>query len=251
MLFLVPLYFLLLGCSQDDENPAPPMVVDPIVIQDPVEEEIEDENEFMEDTVSSTYLALGDSYTIGQNVSVEQRWPLQLKDVLKDNEITIDTVEIIAQTGWTTANLISAVERKNFTSSFDIVSLLIGVNNQYQGKSITEYSREFESLLNMAIGLAGGKADKVFVLSIPDYSVTPFAANSDTARIKRELIDFNAVNKKLALQYEVAYFDITPISQRAKGDATLLADDGLHPSGKMYGEWVDLIYKDIIELIER
>lgn len=251
ILFLAPLYFFIIGCSQDDQNPLPPQVNDPIVIEDPVEDEIEDESEFMEDTLNFTYLALGDSYTIGQNVAVEERWPLQLRDVLRGNDVALDTVEIIAQTGWTTANLISAVEKKNFTSSFDIVSLLIGVNNQYQGKSITEYSREFELLLNMAIGLAGGKPDKVFVLSIPDYSVTPFAAHIDTAKIKRELIDFNAVNKKIALEYEVAYFDITPLSQKAKDDATLLADDGLHPSGKMYREWVDLIFNDIIKIINQ
>lgn len=251
ILFLATFYFCMIGCSHDDENPAPVKIDNPIVIEDPVEDETGDESEFMEDTISFTYLALGDSYTIGQNVAVEQRWPIQLKDVLKDNGIVLDTVEIIAQTGWTTANLISAIENKSFESSFDMVSLLIGVNNQYQGKSITEYSREFESLLNMAIGLAGGNRDKVFVLSIPDYSVTPFAAHSDTAKIRRELMDFNGVNKKIALEYEIAYFDITPISQKAKNDATLLADDGLHPSGKMYREWVDLIYTDITKIINQ
>lgn len=241
-----------MGCSQDDDYQDPVKAKEPINILDPEEGVIREENEdpVSEDTVRFSYLALGDSYTIGEGVKVEERWPNQLSYRLKQNGIVVDSIEIIARTGWTTGNLHTAIENRAFENSFDMVSLLIGVNNQYQRKDISQYAAEFKSLLEIAIGLAGGNKDKVFVLSIPDYSVTPFAANSDTERISLELQEFNAISKEITENMGVAYFDITPISLKAKNEPSLLASDGLHPSGKMYTEWVDLIFNDIVDMLK-
>lgn len=186
---------------------------------------------------SKTYLALGDSYTIGQSVAAEQRFPVQATAILSSQGILINSPEIIAVTGWTTGSLLAALNNNPPAKIYDFVSLLIGVNNQYQGRSKEEYKAEFSTLLSKAINYAGGRSNRVFVLSIPDYSVTPFARNSDTATIAREIDAFNVINKQLTLQAGITYLDITPISREARTDAALIATDGLHPSGKQYQRW--------------
>jgi len=184
------------------------------------------------------YLALGDSYTIGQSVDPVQAFPYQLKDWLTAQGYTVADPKIIAVTGWTTTDLINAITQANLTQKYDFVTLLIGVNNQYQGKSQAQYRTEFVQLLNTAIAFANGNKKHVFVLSIPDYSVTPFAQNSDKARIASEIDQFNDINLYESSNAGVNYLNITGISRQAATDPTLIATDGLHPSAKMYSLWV-------------
>ncbi len=187
------------------------------------------------------YLALGDSYTIGESVAEAERWPVQLATQLQETGIPLDPPQIIARTGWTTDELMAAIERQNPQGPFDLVSLLIGVNNQYRGLDSTEYRKQFHTLLQTALTLAGGKPNHVIVLSIPDWGVTPFAHGNDRPQIATEINQFNAVNREETLQAGAHYVDITPISRQAAGDTTLIAEDGLHPSGKMYRLWVELV----------
>lgn len=188
-----------------------------------------------------TFLALGDSYTIGQSVTVEQRFPYHTVRQLIDRTVGMNQANIIATTGWTTGNLLNSLINNPPANDYDFVSLLIGVNNQYQGRGTDEYRVQFTELLNKAIGYAGGRSNRVFVLSIPDYSVTPFAKNSDTARIAREIDTFNIINRQISDQFKVAYLDITAISREARKDPTLTAPDSLHPSGKQYERWAILL----------
>jgi lysophospholipase L1-like esterase len=186
------------------------------------------------------YLALGDSYTIGESVSEQERWPVQLAAALKKKGIPIEDPQMIATTGWRTDDLKKAIEERKPQGPFDLVSLLIGVNNQYQGKSVKAYQPEFEELLQMAIQFAGNDKSKVFVVSIPDYGFTPFGAEKKSI-ISREIDEFNRVNESCAKKYGVTYINITDISRRGLSDPDLVATDGLHPSGKMYQEWVQKI----------
>ncbi len=186
-----------------------------------------------------SYLALGDSYTIGQSVNYTDKFPVQLADRLAAKQIQINIPDIIAVTGWTTSNLLEAVNIKKPATTYNLVTLLIGVNNQYQGRSIEEYRIEFQQLLDLSIKYAGGKKQNVIVVSIPDYSVTPFAANSDKAKIAREIDLFNTANKSITLTAGVQYVDITAISR--SNNPALVAPDGLHPSGAQYSLWVDKI----------
>lgn len=187
-------------------------------------------------TSSIRYLALGDSYTIGESVSENERWPNQLADLLgKDVE-----VKIIARTGWTTSELWQGIQADTVTPPYDMVSLLIGVNNQYRGYSMDEYRQEFVFLLNKAIEYAGGDKNKVFVVSIPDWGVTPFAQGQDAEKIANEINAFNQINNEEADKAGIAYVDVTPVSRTALNDTSLTASDGLHPSGKMYAEWAKL-----------
>lgn len=187
---------------------------------------------------AKNYLALGDSYTIGEAVNYTERFPVQLVTELGKKNIRVNQPEFVAVTGWTTANLLAALATKNLPTNYDLVTLLIGVNNQYQGKSLAEYRQEFTLLLNEAIRYAGGNKDKVIVVSIPDYSKTPFAAGSDTAYIAAQIDLFNAANKEITLQKQVKYVDITPISRGSEGSQGLVAQDGLHPSAFQYSLWV-------------
>lgn len=184
------------------------------------------------------YLTLGDSYTIGQSVDPALSFPYQLKSRLMAQGYTLADPKIIAVTGWTTTDLINAIAQANLTQKYDFVTLLIGVNNQYQGKSQAQYRTEFIQLLNTAIAFTGGNKKRVFVLSIPDYSVTPFAQNSDKAKIASEIDQFNAINLYESNNAGVNYLNITGISRQAATDPTLIATDGLHPSAIMYGLWV-------------
>ena len=187
------------------------------------------------------YLALGDSYTIGQSVAENERFPAQTISLLRAQNISIKDPQYIAVTGWTTANLISAINSQNPQGPFDLVTLLIGVNDQYQGVDTATYRTRFTQLLNKAVELAGAKASHVFVLSIPDYSVTPFVPQPDKARVRREVDWFNAINKHVTLQNNIAYVDITPSSRQAETNPTLIANDGLHPSGLEYKKWAEMV----------
>ena len=185
------------------------------------------------------FLALGDSYTIGESVTESERWPTQLAAKLEFSE-----PRIIATTGWRTDQLKEAIEAATLKPEYDLVSLLIGVNNQYQGKPILVYEREFEELLQTAIKLARGKKEKVFVVSIPDYGYTPFGKPKQE-KISEALDQYNAINKRIAEKFGVTYFNITGISRKGFDDPDLVATDGLHPSGKMYTQWVQLIYASL------
>lgn len=198
----------------------------------------------LKDTV--TYLALGDSYTIGESVTVADSYPYQLTALLRENKLKVDKPEVIAQTGWTTANLISAISTANLNTKYSLVTLLIGVNNQYQHFDPELYRTEFDQLVNTAIKHAKGGRKKVFVLSIPDYSVTPFAQNSDKQLIASQLAQYNAINQGESLRYGVNYIDITPISLQARTELSLVANDGLHPSGKMYRLWVQRLLPKVL-----
>ncbi|HEY5407822.1 MAG TPA: SGNH/GDSL hydrolase family protein [Ginsengibacter sp.] len=190
---------------------------------------------------SKTYLALGDSYTIGQSVDTSGRYPVQTVSLLKQQGVKIKDADIIAVTGWTTGNLINALDNNPPKNNYSVVTLLIGVNNQYQHRSLDEYKTEFIELLNRSITYAGNNKDHVIVLSIPDYSVTPFAAGADTAEIAKEIDEFNVANKTIALAAGVQYLDITPISKEAKYNIQLVAGDGLHPSAIQYEKWSALL----------
>ena len=195
--------------------------------------------------IQASYLALGDSYTIGESVAEDQRWPVQLAAKMKENGVNVRNPKIIATTGWRTDQLKEAIESSSLGPSYDMVSLLIGVNNQYQGRSVESFAPEFEELLQMAINKVGGNKNRVFVLSIPDYGKTPFGSSKEE-KIGKELDAHNAVSKEICDRYGVDYFNITSISREAKDDPELIAEDNLHPSGKSYKRWVELIYQDII-----
>lgn len=189
---------------------------------------------------AKTYLALGDSYTIGQSVTESERFPAQTVSILKQQGINIANPEYIAQTGWTTANLQQAIASRNPSAS-DIVSLLIGVNDQYQRLDTAGYALRFTQLLEKSIELAKGKRSNVFVLSIPDYSVTPFVPASDKARVRMEIDWFNSINRRITISYGVSYIDVTPSSREAATNPNLIAGDNLHPSGLQYGKWAELL----------
>ena len=196
-----------------------------------------------------SYLALGDSYTIGEKVEEKDNFPNQTITLLNQSGKIFEDANIIAKTGWTTDELQEKLAQVRLAIPFDIVTLLIGVNNQYRGRSAEEYAVQFEQLLQQAIGYAGGKNQHVIVLSIPDWGVTPFAADRDRKKIAEEIDQFNYINKKIASQYQVHYLDITPFTREAVNDLSLVAEDGLHPSGKDYKRWAVLVAKKIGEII--
>ncbi|SKA39721.1 Lysophospholipase L1 [Chitinophaga eiseniae] len=191
--------------------------------------------------VPYSFLALGDSYTIGESVAETERFPVQAVQLLRAKSIMMTDPRIVAVTGWTTDELENGIREARITGTFDLVTLLIGVNNQYRGRSLDEYRQQFTGLLRRAIDFAGQRRGHVVVLSIPDWGVTPFAADRDRAAIAREIDAFNAVNKAVAAAEGVHWLDITHYTREAAQDTTLVAADGLHPSGKDYARWaVDL-----------
>ena len=195
-------------------------------------------------------LALGDSYTIGEGVKQSERWPMQLASQLRKDNLKVDTPQIIAVTGWTTTDLMSAIEKSRLEEQYDLVTLLIGVNDQFQGYSEETYASGFKKLLVKAIELAGGRPNRVIAISIPDYSVTPFGKRFGPARIRAEVDKFNEINKGIATGNRVHYVNVTELSRRAADDPTLLESDCLHPSAKMYAEWVELtvpVAKNMLE----
>lgn len=184
-----------------------------------------------------TYLALGDSYTIGEKVSTAENFPNQVAMILREANIDFRSPRIVAKTGWTTDELQTAIKKTRLQRHYDFVTLLIGVNDQYRGKKVVEYIPRFEALLKQALSLANNDTSRVVVLSIPDWSVTPFAEGRDRAAIAKEINDYNAANQLIAQQYHIPYLYITESTRRAATDDTLLAQDGLHPSGKEYAKW--------------
>lgn len=194
-----------------------------------------------------SYLALGDSYTIGQSVDEADRFPVQLVNKLRAEIDTLkfEDAQIIATTGWRTDQLQNAIDDANLQDTFDLVSLLIGVNNEFQNRPIEVYKTEFTELLNRSIELAGGNKDHVFVLSIPDYAFTPYGQNTNPEAISEGVDTFNAVNKEITEMMGVRYFDITPISRNGVAEPELVASDGLHPSGEQYRRWVELFFEEI------
>ena len=186
-------------------------------------------------------LALGDSYTIGEGVPPGQSWPLQLTRFLRQQDLQMQPPVIIAKTGWTTRDLLAGIDRADLNPPYDLVSLLIGVNDQYQARDELLYQQGLVKLLDRAMALAGGDPQRVIVVSIPDYSVTPFGQGLDPAAIRAALDRFNLFGRTLSARAGVRYIDITPISREAGSDPSLLTTDQLHPSGKMYARWVPLL----------
>lgn len=227
-IFLFLIFLIVMGCKNE-----------------PKEQRVHDVQQ--SDRIS--FLALGDSYTIGESVATEKRWPVQLADTLHRLGFPVQEPKIIATTGWTTADLLKALEKKTGERKYDLVSLSIGVNNQYQGRSLTEYERELEQLFQHAISLSERGPEGVFALSIPDYGVTPFgAAKAD--KIAEEVAVFNGVFKEVADRYDVAFYNITAVSKSAYKNPELTASDDLHPSGKMYKLWVDEILDEVVQKLK-
>ena len=199
-----------------------------------------------------TYLALGDSYTIGEAVLLQQSFPYQVIQTLREKGHHFAAAEIIAKTGWTTDELWAGIGDYQFLPKYDFVSLLIGVNNQYRGESKDVYRKEFKELLATAINYTGGEKSHVFVISIPDWGVTPYGKQSGRNQegIAAEIEAFNAINKEETLAMGISYTDITPASRNAATDGSLVATDGLHPSGKMYLDWAQKLVPEVIKVFK-
>ena len=195
-----------------------------------------------------SFLALGDSYTIGEGVPLHESYPYQAVQILRKKGVNILAPEIVAKTGWTTDELQAAINNAKFLPLYDLVTLLIGVNNQYRGKSAELYAEEFETLLKQAIAFAGNDKGRVVVLSIPDWGATPFAEGRDREKIKAEIDAFNVINRKISSKYKVHYIDITPGTRLAAQDPTLVTKDKLHPSGKEYAKWAEKVAKIVVTI---
>jgi lysophospholipase L1-like esterase len=192
-----------------------------------------------------SYLALGDSYTIGESLPLEENFPHQTVALLRKKGRQVENPTIVAKTGWTTDELMAAIVKRELKKQYDFVSLLIGVNNQYRGRDIQTYQKEFEELLKTAIQFAGGKPEHVFVLSIPDWGATPFAEGRDREKIKKEIDQFNEANHAISTSFKVNYIEITAGTREAKNDLSLVADDKLHPSKKEYARWAEKLSQAI------
>ena len=192
------------------------------------------------------YLALGDSYTIGQGIALAESWPMQLGGKLIENSFSVDKNDIIAQTGWETTDLLNALADSSL-EDYNLVSLLIGVNNQFSNRPFETYTIEFDLLLDQAIGLAG--SDRVFVVSIPDYGVTPFGSNN-SENIAFELDEYNAYAAAKCQALNIPFINITEISRQLGDSNGALASDNLHPSGTQYGKWVEEMLPIVLNLLE-
>jgi lysophospholipase L1-like esterase len=188
------------------------------------------------------YLALGDSYTIGESVGAADRWPVRLAALLRERGVAVADPEIVARTGWTVRELSQGIDAAPPHGAYELVTLLIGVNDQYRGGTPEAYRADFVAMLRRAVGFAGGRAERVVVLSIPDWGVTPFAAESgrDRGKIAGGIDRFNQINREETARAGARYVDVTPISRKAATERSLVAGDGLHPSGAMYAEWARL-----------
>lgn len=188
------------------------------------------------------YLALGDSYTIGEGVAESGRWPVQLASALRADGIPVSDPRIIAQTGWTTDELDAAIDAVHPLAEYDLVSLLIGVNNQYRSREVAEYRTQFSQLLERAAGFAQWRRERVMVLSIPDWGITPFAVGDarGAGRIGMEIDAFNFAAREVCRERGIAFVDITAVSREHGAEVAMLVDDGLHPSAAMYAQWVRL-----------
>lgn len=197
------------------------------------------------------FLALGDSYTIGEAVEPAERWPVRLAALLRERGVEVAEPEIVARTGWTTDELSAGIDAADPRGPYALVSLLVGVNNQYRGRSAEEYRRQFLALLQRAVAFAGGEAGRVLVLSIPDWGVTPFAEGRDRAKVGAEIDHFNRIGREEAERVGARWVDVTPQSRRATADRSLLASDGLHPSGSSYAEWARLAMPEALRALGR
>ncbi len=201
-----------------------------------------------ENNPKRTFLALGDSYTIGESVDEKDRWSMQLIDLLK-NDFNFTKHDIVARTGWTTSELTQAIEAKKLTEQYDMVSLLIGVNNQYRGQSLDTYRVEFRNLLNVSIKFAKNDAKKVIVLSIPDWGQSPFGGRQSKGKVASEIDAFNNVAKEECKKLNIVFIDITEIT-RKNTDASMFAIDGLHYSGKMHRLWAMEVVKTAGDILK-
>lgn len=208
-------------------------------------------NTTISENMDHSYLALGDSYTIGEGVPLTEAWPVQLTERLKERGFKVAPPKIIARTGWTTRNLITNIESEiDVQRRFDLVSILIGVNNQYQGKPVSEFEVELEEIFRKAINHSKTRENGVFALSIPDYGVTPFGErNADTIAV--QIDRYNEIVRRVAELYNVDFYNITPISREALENKNLIARDSLHPSGEMYRAWVDEIIEEVSAKLPR
>jgi lysophospholipase L1-like esterase len=238
-IYLLSLVIFLIALSCSTEGKKQPLTPNP---------DTGDNMEQVKDKLK--YLALGDSYTIGESVDVALRYPVQIADSLEKRGYRMESPRIIAVTGWTTGDLKAGIKAANPQGPYDLVSLLIGVNNQYRGMDINIYRKEFSELIDQSIFFAGNDTGRVIVLSIPDWGVTPFASARDREKIAREIDQYNAINKEITLSRGIVWIDVTGISRLALNDATLIASDGLHPSGKMYTEWVRLAVPEIVKMLK-
>jgi lysophospholipase L1-like esterase len=198
--------------------------------------------------MKKTFLALGDSYTIGEGVLLKDNFAYQAMQLLRKYGVEITEPEIIAKTGWTTDELNHAISQQTFLEKYDFVSLLIGVNNQYRGRSVEEYKIEFETLLKKAIAFAENKSNNVFVFSIPDWGLTPFAKDRDIVKIATEIDQYNAACKNITVENNCHFIDITTAQREDAHNAEMLASDGLHPSGDEYSKWAKLLVDAILAL---
>jgi acyl-CoA thioesterase I len=199
---------------------------------------------------SISYLALGDSYTIGEAVDSTHRWPVQLADSLRRiHHLRVDEPQIVATTGWTTNELQHGIDKANLKDKYELISLLIGVNNQYRGYAFEQFEKEYEVLIKWAIQHSVHGASGIFAVSIPNYGVTPFGQARGEDTIRAELLAYDAKAKEICQRFGIPFFDITPISELTKDNPTFIADDQLHPSGLQYTEWVRSFASQVAELI--
>lgn len=198
-----------------------------------------------------TYLALGDSYTIGEQVPYQDNFPNQTARLLRERGMELSDPLIIATTGWTTDELQAAILEHRLQETFDIVSLLIGVNNQYRGRSVDNFREEFTQLLQQAIHFANGHHDHVFVLSIPDWGLTPFGEGKDRQQVSKEIDAYNEVCEQVAKQYACHYIYITDSTREHAQQADFLVEDHLHPSGKEYAIWAHKLSAEIQEAFQQ
>ncbi|MEO1973245.1 MAG: SGNH/GDSL hydrolase family protein [Pirellulaceae bacterium] len=212
---------LLIGCTGDDDLKTEPAASHP-------------------HAAGGRFLALGDSYTIGESVAESDRWPLQLAELLSEEGIEVGTPTIVARTGWTSGELLDRINTARPTGVFEVVTLQIGVNDQFRGLDESQFARDLDALLDLAIEFSGDDPSRVVVLSIPDWGVTPFAAGHNRDVIASEIDRFNQLKRERVVVRGCQFIDVTSISRQAAADRTLLADDGLHPSAKMYSRWCQL-----------
>ncbi len=236
--FAIMIIFTAFSCGSDSKKHTIP-------------DKAENNDEMEQGQEKLRYLALGDSYTIGESVDPSMRYPVQVADSLEKRGYLVDDPRIIAVTGWTTSDLKAGINAASPQGPYDLVSLLIGVNNQYRGMDINIYKKEFGELIDQSILFAGNDTGRVIVLSIPDWGVTPFASGRDREKIAREIDQYNAVNKEITLSKGIVWIDVTGISRFAVTDLALIAGDGLHPSGKMYTEWVRLAMPEIVKMLKK
>jgi lysophospholipase L1-like esterase len=232
--FLVIVIFCSCGTGCDDKSAPPPVATDsphadvnPNLVQANVHGKL-------------NYLALGDSYTVGEHIASSGRWPMQLAAKIRSSGTDLSDPIILARTGWTTSDLQSAMDDANFQGPYDLVTLLIGLNDEYRGYALDSTSDHFSVLLNRSIALAGKNAAHVVVLSIPDWGITPFGKQAGRANVTEEIKQFNAAEKELTEKSGAAWVDIGEPSNQVATDMTLVASDGLHPSAKLYERWVEL-----------